>query len=97
MKRLAFMKGFSHCFSKARDVQEKPGMNTTAGLCGSPADSAQMLVPSAEVTLTAIAEAAREINARNEANFMAVVFNGGAGNPPTKTLVLSTSGSTCIY
>ena len=50
MKRLAFMKEFVHCLSKARELQEKPGMNTTAGLAGLPVDSAQILVPSAEVT-----------------------------------------------
>jgi hypothetical protein len=70
MKRLAFIVGSVHCLSKAREVQEKPGMNTTAGLEGSPVDSAQILVPSAEVTLTAITEAMRETRARREANFM---------------------------
>ena len=50
MKRLLFMEESVHCLSKAREVQEKPGMNTTAGLEESPVDSAQICVPSAEVT-----------------------------------------------
>ena len=50
MNRLVFMKELPHCLSKAREVQEKPGMNTTAGLDGFPVDSAQICVPSAEVT-----------------------------------------------
>jgi len=50
IKRLVFMKELVHCLSKASELQEKPGMNTTAGLAGLPVDSAQIFVPSAEVT-----------------------------------------------
>ena len=50
MKRLVVMKVFVHCLSNARELQEKPGMNTTAGLAGLPVDSAQILVPSVELT-----------------------------------------------
>ena len=64
------MNGSDHCLENAREVQEKPGMKTTAGLLGSPVASAQIWVPSAEVTFTAKAEAARERVARIEANFM---------------------------
>lgn len=71
MKRLDLREGFAHCLSNAREVQEKPGMKTTAGLLGSPVDSAQMLVPSADVTFTATTEATREARARRGANLMA--------------------------
>lgn len=50
MKRFAFIEESVHCLSKAREVQEKPGMNTTAGLEELPVDSAQICVPSVEVT-----------------------------------------------
>ena len=50
MNRLVFMKESPHCLSNASEVQEKPGMNTTAGLDGLPVDSAQICVPSVEVT-----------------------------------------------
>ena len=44
------MNGSDHCLEKARELQEKPGMRTTAGLLGFPVASAQILVPSAELT-----------------------------------------------
>ena len=44
------MEESAHCLLKAREVQENPGMNTTGGFEGSPVDSAQICVPSAEVT-----------------------------------------------
>jgi hypothetical protein len=50
INRLSFMKQSSHCFLKARELQEKPGMKITAGLEGSPVDSAQIFVPSRELT-----------------------------------------------
>ena len=44
------MYGSDHCLTKARDVQEKPGMKTTAGFLGLPVASVQIWVPSAEET-----------------------------------------------
>ena len=44
------MSGSDHCIEKARELQEKPGMKMTAGFWGLPVASAQILVPSAEVT-----------------------------------------------
>lgn len=41
-------------------------MKTTAGLLGEPVDSAQIFVPSAEVTLTPIANETRGTKARRE-------------------------------
>ena len=65
--------------SKARELHEKPGMNTTAGFAGLPVDSAQIWVPSTEATFTAIAKETRETKARREANFMAGFCNGESG------------------
>ena len=85
------MKGLAHCLSKTRDVKDKPGMNTTAGLAGLPVDSAQILVPSAEVTYTAIAEEVRESKVGRETNFMdeLSVVDGRSWEPIEKTLPLS--------
>ena len=44
------MHGSDHCLLKASELQEKPGMKTTTGLLGLPVASAQIFVPSGEVT-----------------------------------------------
>ena len=59
-----------HCLLKASEVQENPGINTTGGLLGLPVASAQIWVPSREVTQSPMTEAARERAARSGENFM---------------------------